>query len=55
MDKENRALGLARNGEAFGVEDANFRIRLLDPKLMVVRFGGGLGCHCRILGVSLVY
>ena len=53
VDEEDRALGLAKDGEALGVEDANLRLGLLDPELTVVRFREGFRCHCMEARVPL--
>ncbi len=46
VDEEDSAFGGGGGGEAFGVEDADFRVGLLDPGLAVAGFRGGGGCHC---------
>lgn len=47
VDEEDGAFGFGGGGEAFGVEDADFGVGLLDPGLAVAWFRGGAGCHCR--------
>ncbi len=46
VDEEDGAFGLwGGGGEAFGVEDAEFGVGVLEPGLAVVWFGGGGGWH----------